>query len=310
MTAERQGSAEWLEARRGLITSSDIPILLGLSPWACEADLADEKLGGAGQDSTLRMRVGLELQALIGREYERATGRRLLAYRRIVRHPTITWAAASPDFGVRGERMLVEAKHTASRSRFADGLPQDVEAQVAWQLGVTRRPAADVAVLIADEDLQIFTVEADADLFANLVAVAADFRRRLEAGGPFSRDAARIKRDHPRDDGSVMEADAELAEAVQRLLLIRGQMKDFELAELQLESAIKARMGDAAVLEGGGFRVTWKQTKDVATTDWKSIADGLLQHLAEPERSALVGLHTTVRAGFRPFRVIDTKEKE
>ncbi len=49
--------------------------------------------------------------------------------------------------------------------------------------------------------------------------------------------------------------------------------------------------------------MTWKRTKDATETDWKSIASGLLNALPEPERAALVGLHSTVRPGFRPFRV-------
>ena len=67
-------------------------------------------------------------------------------------------------------------------------------------------------------------------------------------------------------------------------------------------------MADAAVMVGDGFRVTWKQTKDVETTDWKSIADGLLRQLPETEREALVGLHTASRAGFRPFRIVEKGE--
>ena len=29
----RQGSPEWLEARRTHITATDLPVLLGISPW-------------------------------------------------------------------------------------------------------------------------------------------------------------------------------------------------------------------------------------------------------------------------------------
>src|SRR5688572_16921363 len=57
-----QGSQEWLDARRSLVTATDIGVLLGLSPYKCEADLADEKRGLAPDaESNIRMRIGLAL---------------------------------------------------------------------------------------------------------------------------------------------------------------------------------------------------------------------------------------------------------
>ena len=44
MTLE-QGSAEWLAARRQMVTSTDLPVIMGLSPYKSEATLAREKLG-------------------------------------------------------------------------------------------------------------------------------------------------------------------------------------------------------------------------------------------------------------------------
>lgn len=306
--AVAQGSPAWLAARRALVTATDIPVLLGLSPYKCEADVADEKLNGTLIEPNLRMRVGSAVQDLIGEEYTRTTGRKVRRYLGLITHPDIEWAGASPDFRVVGEKRLVEAKRSSSRTRFADGLPQDVEAQVAWQLGITGYPRADVAVLVGDDDLAVFEVEADKALFADLVVIAEDFRARLATGGPFARDTNRIKRDYPSDDGSEMVADAELTEAVNALVTLRAQRKDMEAAEETIENAIKARMGEVATLIGQGFHITWKQTKPSEQVDWKSVADGLLRSLPETEAKALVGIATTVRAGFRPFRVTLDKE--
>jgi len=309
--ALRQRSPEWLEGRRALITATDVAVLLGLSPYRCEADLADEKLGtGAPQDENVRMRIGSALEDLNLAEYEAATGSRAVRFRSMVRHPSIEWAAASPDARRVGDRRLIELKWTTSRTRFADGLPRDIEAQVAWQLGCTGYPLADVSVLTPDGLLPVFEVPADPGLFADLVLIAEDFRRRLAEGGPFARDAARIRRDHPADDGTEIAADGDTAEAVRALLDVRAQIARHEATEEQLKAAIQARMGDAAVLTGPGFRVTWKRTKDREETDWKSLSTGLLTTVPETERDALVGLHTTVRPGFRPLRVVADKETE
>lgn len=305
--ALRQGSPAWLEARKSLITASDIPVLLGVSPFKCEADLADEKRGLLVTESTLRMKVGLALEDVIAAEYEAKTGHTTKRWPGLAVHPKIEWAGASPDRKRKGA--LVELKHTASRSRFADGLPQDVEAQVAWQMGVTGYEHADVAVLAGD-DLSIFPVDFDAALFDDLVMVAADFRRRLAEGGPFARDTARIKRDHPVDNGAEMIADQDMDAAAKALADVRARRKALEVAETALEDSIKARMGEVATVRGAGWHATWKRTKDREETDWRSLADGLLRQLPEPERTALVGIHSNVRQGFRPFRLVMDKEDE
>lgn len=306
--AVRQGSPEWLDYRKTVVTATDIAVLLGLSPYKCEADLADEKRGLTEQpEPSLRMRAGSALQDLIGEEYARVTGKGIRRFRGMVRHPDIEWAAASPDFRVVGERRLVEAKRSSSRTRFADGIPQDIEAQVAWQLGCSGFPVADVAVLLGDDDLAITPVEANPALFADLVVVAEDFRRRLADGGPFARDNARIKRDYPADNGAEMVADNDLDTIVRERAALMSQLKGLETSKDALEAAIKSRMGEFAVLRGDGWKATWKRTKDSTVTDWKSMADGLLRQLPEPEREPLVGLFTTVQQGFRPLRVVFEK---
>lgn len=307
--AVRQGSDAWLEARRSLVTATAIPILMGLSPYRCEADLADEMMGGPRQDATIRMRVGKALEGLIGEAYTEQTGRAVRRYHGMLVHPELPWAAASPDFRVVGERRLMEAKRYAGRgARFEDGLPQDIEAQVAWQLGVSGYPAADVAVLMADDELKVFPQEANPTLFANLVTVAEDFRRRLAAGGPFAKNADRVKRDYPADNGAEMLADEALEGAVLDLSKVRAERKRLAAVEEDYETAIKDRMREFSVLRGQGWHVTWKRTKDSTSVDWKSVADGLLRQLPETERDALVGIGTTVRQGFRPMRVVFDKE--
>jgi putative phage-type endonuclease len=298
----RQGSPEWLEARRTHITATDIPVLLGISPWRCEQDLADEKAGGNGQESTLVMRVGSALEDLIADAYADQTGRKVRRVRGLWESRAIPWAAASPDATAAGR--LVEIKWTGSRARFRDGLPDDTAAQVQWQLMVAEAPVADVATLTVGEDeIRVFEVRADPLLQGNFVAIAADFRRRLAEGGPFAQSLGSLKRAHPADDGTEMLADGELDAQVRALKALRDRRREMETTEATLETAIKTRMGPIARLVGDGWSVTWKKAKDGETTDWKSIADGLLRQMPEPEAAGLVGIHTTVREGARYFRV-------
>jgi len=301
--AVKQGSDEWLAARRELVTATDVGALLGVNPWKSEADVAAEKMGERVTESTLRMRIGQALEGLVASEYESQTGYRLRRFHGLHVHSEIKWAAASPDYRVAGRRMLVETKWTAGRGRFADGLPQEIEAQVQWQLGCVGWTLADVAVLIGGEELRTYPVAYDEAVFAGMVEVASDFRKRLAAGGPFAESVDSIRRHYPTDDGSEMVADAELEEAVRELHRLRNARGDLEATIDAIEVAVKARMADAARLEGSNWFITWKQTRDATLVDWQSIAQGVLTTLAEEQREALISLHTLVKPGARPFRL-------
>lgn len=311
MTALAVRSPEWLTERRAGISSTDLPIILGLSPYRSEASLAREKLDGEEQPTDeaqeRRFRFGLALEAVIRAEDELEHGIRLRRINGLIHHRELPWAITSLDFERVGERTIVEAKSTRS-GRWDDGLPQDVEAQVRWQMGVARYPRAHVAALRHGSELTCFDVEHDEATFTGLVRIAEDFRARLAAGGPFAENAESVKRRYPSDSGAEMAADAELTILVRTLVALREQRRGTERAEADIETAIKSRMGAVAILNGEGFHITWKRTKDVEQTDWRAVADGLLRQLPETERTALVGLATTVRPGFRPFRVVTDKE--
>ena len=297
-----QGSPEWLEARRSHVTATDIPALLGVSPFRCEADVAAEKRGEIETEPTLVMRVGSALEGLIADAYAAQTGHNVRRVRGLWESRLVPWAAASPDATAAGR--LVELKWSGSRSRFSDGLPEDVEAQVQWQLFVAETAEADVAALtVGANELRIWTVRADPGLQRHLVAIAADFRRRLAEGGPFAQSADSLKRTFPADDGSEMRADPDLDAAARALIDVRGRRKRLEEDEAVLEAAIKARMATASVLVGDGWRATWKRTQDRTETDWRAVAVDALASMPETERAALVGLHTRAVEGFRPFRL-------
>lgn len=297
----RQGSEAWLEARRSRVTGTDIGALLGVNPWKSEADVAAEKMGGPGVESTLRMRIGTALEDLIAREYEAYTGQSVRRFHGLKVHPDIPWAAASPDYRVVGRRRVVEAKWTGNRRRYDDGPPQDVEAQVMWQLGCLGWTDADIAVLIGGEEFRVYPFEYDDAVFSGMVDVAKDFRERLAAGGPFAESVDSIRRHYPADDGSEITADAEVEEAVAELHRLRLARGDLEAAIDAVEVAVKARMADASRLVGDGWTITWKVRKGSVITDWQSIAQGLLRLVPEDDREPLISLHTMEKPGTRAF---------
>ena len=305
MTIElRRDTAAWLEARREVITSTDLPIILGLSPYKSEGELAREKQGQLDFPDERRaraMRLGQQFEPVIRREDELEHGIRLRKVNRFITHATIPWAATSLDFERVGERTIVEAKW---RSRRPDGLAQDIEAQVRWQMGVAGYPRAHVAMLHGNE-LECFDLEHDESVFVGMVALAEDFRVRLAVGGPFEESIESVKRRWPQDSGETIEADGGLEEAVQAYAALKDSIATSEKQAEVIETAIRNRMADATRLDGNGWHITLKRTKDIERTDWQSLAAGLIRtYVPEDERAPLIGIHTSVKSGYRPFRLV------
>lgn len=311
MSAPKQRTPEWHEARRLGITSTDIVAILGLSRWSSEGDVAREKLTGETKDETpesvRRMRIGRAMERIIADEEVAEHGGALRHVDRLITHPTIPWALTSLDFQRVGERVIVETKNSARR--LDDGLPEDWEAQVRWQMGVAGFPKAHVAALRFGNQLACFDVEHDQAVFDGMVAIAEDFRARLAAGGPFEESRSSISRAFPLDDGTAIVADPDLTEAVLALQSTRYQIKALEEQEGALKLAIQTRMGPATLLQGRTFRVTWRRTKDSTQVRWNALAEQLLADYPEKVQEAMKERHSETMPGYRRFVVTQQTEE-
>lgn len=298
-----QGSDEWLAERRLGVTSTDIPAILGISPWSSEGDVARDKQGETiehDEATQRRFRLGHALEVVVRAEEVVEHGIALRRVHRFIVHKTDPILRTSLDFERVGERTIVEAKSTASRD-WDNGLPEYVEAQVRWQMGVAGYPRAHVAALRYGRELVCHDVEHDEDTFAGLVTIAHDFWDRLRAGGPFSESRESVRRAWPVDNDQMIAADADLIEAVGQLLATRRDLELLRDFEDKLVTAIEMRMGEAAALVGPGWRVTWRRAKDANVVDYKSLANDALGLLQPETIEALMTRHTATRPGVRRF---------
>lgn len=310
-----QGSEEWLAERRLGVTSTDIPAILGVSPWTSEGDVARAKAGAVeeyDEETQRRFRVGRALEAVIRAEDEVEHGIKLRRVHRFIVDPERPLLRTSLDFERVGERTIVEAKSSASRDWDA-GLPEYVEAQVRWQMGVARYPRAHVAALRFGQTLLCFDVEHDQPTFDQLVLIAEDFWRRYEAGGPFAESTASARRAWPTDDGTTASADPETQDAIVDLLATRLRLAADEEREEALKASIQTRMGPTTRLLFPGGHITWRRTKETTETSWKELAADALGQLDPITIDGLVARHTTARPGVRRFVIrldADSKETE
>lgn len=148
------GDPAWQEARRSFIGASDVPAVLGLSPWRTPLDVWAEKTGLIVQPAgtgSLATRLGHELEDLIARLWADEHPDAHVTHNEItVRDPRRPWLAASTDREV-GDDGLLECKlvGAGTTALWDDGVPDHVHAQCVAQLAVTGRQWVDVCSLHA-----------------------------------------------------------------------------------------------------------------------------------------------------------------
>ena len=276
---------EWLKIRKGGIGSSDAGAAVGLHPYKSPLELWMEKTGRDGglpktdpNDETSPMYWGTLLESIVASHYTKRTGRKVRRINAMLQHPTEPWMLANIDREVVGspDVQILECKTAGMNGArlWKEGVPEYVQLQVMHQLAVTGKQAADVAVLICGQELQIHRIDRDEAMIARLIQLERQFWSYVErdeappADGSDSADVA-LRCLYPQDSGQSLDLslDLEMLAAFSDLLAIRQSLATNNLLEFQLKQRIQQRMGEAtkAVFETGD--VTWKRSKDGSGLD-------------------------------------------
>ncbi len=279
----------WLQVRQGGIGSSDAAAAVGLHPFKSQLQLWMEKTGrDAGlpqvdpNDDQSPMYWGTLLEPIVAAHYTRRTGHRVRRLNAVLQHPDHPWMLANIDREVvgAGDVQILECKTAGIHgARFwNDGVPAYVQLQVMHQLAVTGKQAADVAVLLGGQDLQVFRLVRDDAMIAQLIALERQFWDCVErdqapaADGSDSADLA-LRALYPRDSGSTLDlsTDLEMSGVFSDLLSVRAVIASQAALEAQLKQRIQQRMGEAmrAVFEAG--EVSWKRSKDTVALDTEQL---------------------------------------
>lgn len=175
----------WLAKRRRGITATDVPAILGLSPFATPVDVWLDKTGRAeAKETTYAMERGIALESLLLGEYERTTtGATMLTVPVLAGHPDNPLALASLDgaANVDGDTRIVEVKTTSWRGRddwWADDVPDHYVAQVSWQLYVCGLDSADMIADVAGEPIIVRGVQRSPEWEAYVVPLLHEWWQR------------------------------------------------------------------------------------------------------------------------------------
>lgn len=303
---------QWLQVRKGGIGSSDAAAAIGLHPYKSQLQLWMEKTGRDANlpvvnphDDTSPLYWGSLLEPIVAAHYTRRTGRRVRRINAVLQHPEHPWMLANIDREVTGSAdvQILECKTAGIHGSrlWRDGVPEYVQLQVMHQLAVTSKAAADVAVLLGGQELQVFRIDRDEELIAQLIALERQFWGYVErdeeppADGSDSADLA-LRALYPRDSGTTLDfsADLEMSGVFSDLLSVREVLATQIALEAQVKQRIQQRMGDAtrAVFETG--EVSWKRSKDGSYLDTAQLLRD------QPE---LVQSYQTTKPGGRRFLV-------
>lgn len=176
----------WLDVRRQGIGSSDAATAVGLNPYQSQLELWMHKTGKGDLlpsidplDETTPMYWGTLLEPIVAAHYTKRTGNRVRRVNAVLGHPQIPWMLANIDREVVGapDVQILECKTAGMNGAklWKDGVPEYIQLQVMHQLAVTGKLAADVAVLICGQELQIHRIERDETMISQLIALEEQF---------------------------------------------------------------------------------------------------------------------------------------
>jgi putative phage-type endonuclease len=298
---------QWLEVRKGGIGSSDAAAAVGLSPYKSQLELWLEKTGRA---DTLAEHQGMDdprfwgtlLEPYVAVAYQQKTDRKVRRVNAVLQHPTLPFMLANIDREVIGcpDVQILECK-TAGEfgSRlWKDGVPEYVQLQVQHQLAVTGKAAADVAVLLCGQTLEIHRIERDEEVIARLVVLESRFWGYVESDTPppadGSESAARaLRRLYPGNDTALdFTSDLELGRTFDTLAELSAEIEAREKEAERLKQAIQQAMGDASKAIFANGTVTFKRAKDSSRINTKLLA---------AEQPQIAARYTATAPGARRF---------
>ena len=305
---------EWLTVRKQGIGSSDAAAAVGLNPYKSQLELWLEKTGRDTslpkldpQDEDSPAYWGNILEPIVATHYSRRSGHRVRRINAVLQHPDpkLAWMLANIDREVIGapEVQILECKTAGINGArlWKEGVPEYVQLQVMHQLAVTGKQAADVAVLLGGQHLEVHRIERDESMIARLIDLERLFWDYVvsdtppPADGTASADAA-LRCLYPEDNGQTLDFSqhTELASTYLELKAVRQRIAQQETREAQLKQVLQQAMGEATRAEFAEGYISWKKSKD---------SIGLDVELMLKDKPYLQARYPKIKTGSRRFLI-------
>jgi putative phage-type endonuclease len=258
--------AEWLNLRRGKISSSNVAVVCGLSPYKSPLQLWAEWTGKvedtfSGNKAT---QVGNALEPLVASWFAERTGLGVDKADALYGDQELSWLVCSPDYLINGgDPLEIKTGSFRTAHRWGEGrAPYEYVLQLQIQMRVLGRSRGVLTAFLGDfESMPDVSVEYDPELFAMvrekseafLDCVRQDIPPAAGAG-----DAELIRTISQREEGAVVvwnetEADvvvflvAQARAAAETAAKIRKELDTVDKQRKELENRIKQMMGKCTV---------------------------------------------------------------
>lgn len=265
--------------RTKFLGASEIPAVLGISPFKSPLDVYLEKTGRLVQNPpSIQMRAGNYLEPLVIALFEEETGIQVVnrqAHLTLKDHPFIS---ATID-GQTTDGALVECKTTGFSQGWGepetDQVPDHVLVQCVQQMAVSGLSVVWIPVLIGRSDFRIYRVNRDEELEKMVIDRGIEFWEKnvLADMPPDPRTLEDVKKLFRVSRSEVVYADAPMREAVCRLREIKTLIKGLEEEEKALLFRVQDGLRESdTLMSEGKILVTWK-TQDRTSLDQKILKE-------------------------------------
>lgn len=312
-STRQMSRSDWLDTRKTGIGGSDAAAAVGLSPYKSQLELWLEKTGrdqGLERpdptDLTHPAYWGTQLEPIVASAYTHQTGRRVRRVNAVLQHPAHPFMLANVDREVVGasDVQILECKTAGEHGakHWRDGVPEYVELQVQHQLAVTGSQAADVAVLLCGQRLEVHRIQRDDELIARLILLEARFWESVTLDTPPSADgsesASRALRCLYPGGGFTVDytSDGRLSAAFSDLVALNARIKEQEAEAEKLRQALQQAMGDASEALFDTGRITFRRSKDSSGLDIERLC---------ADHPDLAARYAITKPGTRRFRVCE-----
>ena len=305
-TLDRQ---QWLSVRQGGIGSSDAAAAVGLCPYKSQLELWMEKTGRTpAEDAPPGMDDprywGTLLEPYVAVAYSQQTDRKVRKVNAVLQHPSFPYMLANLDREVVGcpDVQILECKTAGEwgSKLWRDGVPEYVQLQVQHQLAVTNQQAADVAVLLCGQRLEIHRIERDEEVIARLMVLEARFWQYVttdpEPPADGSESAGKALRQLYPGGGNTLDfcEDRGLSDTFAELVALKDELDVRGKHAEQLKQTLQQAMGDAARAVFATGEVSFKRAQDGTSLDTRRLAQ---------DHPDLVAQYSVTKPGARRFLI-------
>lgn len=291
------------------IGGSDASVIMGLNPFKNRVELWEEKTGArvpADLSDIEKIKWGLLLEDIIGKEYANRTGKRVRNVNRTYRHKDFPFLQGHIDKKIEGLNAGVEIKNVGLRQAkyWNKRPPIYYEYQVLHYLSITGFDYFDVVALVGGQELMIHTIERDEERIDELVKKEVNFWQEhvLKKVPPMPETTSECASLFPVGTvDKVAYLPLEMNHVLQRYFEEYKKYKESEKRLDAIKTQLQNNMKDSSVMEDSeGERVaTW-------ATQTRSSLDQKQMKIDEPELCAKY----VKESSYRRFSVTTKKERD